>query len=86
MQTAHADGGGGFTYDIVISHLEQDGSALIGSTYLGGTGTDGQNANAANYGDNYRGEIIIDYDNNPIIVSGSQAPDFPCYSYSLSDN
>ena len=77
VQTAHADGGGGFTYDIVVSHIEQDGSALIGSTYLGGTGTDGQNANAANYGDNYRGEIIIDYDNNPIIVSGSQAPDFP---------
>ncbi|HCY46328.1 MAG TPA: hypothetical protein DHU89_06555 [Flavobacteriales bacterium] len=77
VQTAHADGGGGFTYDIVVSHLEQDGSALIGSTYLGGTGTDGQNANAANYGDNYRGEIIVDYDNNPIIVSGSQSPDFP---------
>lgn len=80
VQTVHADGGGGFTYDIVVSHLEQDGSALIGSTYLGGTGTDGQNANAANYGDNYRGEIIVDYDNNPIIVSGSQAPDFPVTS------
>ncbi len=76
-QTVHADAGDGFAYDIVISHLEIDGSGLVGSTYLGGTGTDGQNANAANYGDNYRGEIIIDYDNNPIIVSGSQATDFP---------
>lgn len=80
VQTTHGDGGGGFTYDIVVSHLELDGSALIGSTYLGGTGTDGQNANSANYGDNYRGEIIVDYDNNPIIVSGSQAPDFPVTS------
>ncbi|MFK7756482.1 MAG: PKD domain-containing protein [Flavobacteriales bacterium] len=67
--------GGGV--DIIVSHLNADGTDLIGSTYLGGAMTDGQNANSANYGDNYRGEIIVDYDNNPIITSGSQSTDFP---------
>lgn len=76
FQSEHSDGTD-FSYDIIISHLEFDGSGLIGSTFLGGTGNDGQNANAANYGDNYRGEIIIDYDDNPIIASGSQSSDFP---------
>jgi len=63
--------------DIIVSHLSFDGTDLIGSTYLGGTGNDGQNANSANYGDNYRGEIIVDFDDNPIITSGSRSEDFP---------
>lgn len=76
IQTEHADGGG-FAFDIVVTHLAFDGSALEGSTYLGGTGDDGENTIDVNYGDEYRGEIIIDYDNNPIIASGSESNDFP---------
>lgn len=73
---AYQPNSGGGT-DIIVTHLSEDGSSLIGSTYLGGSLTDGNNANGSNYGDNYRGEIIIDYDDNPIITSGSQSVDFP---------
>jgi gliding motility-associated-like protein len=47
--------------DIVVTHLNSTGGALIGSTFIGGTDTDGANKNlTVNYGDNSRGEVIVD--------------------------
>lgn len=47
--------------DIVITHLDSTGGALVGSTFIGGTKTDGANKNLTfNYGDNSRGEVIYD--------------------------
>lgn len=63
--------------DIVISHLSADGSSLIGSTYMGGAGTDGQNILSVNYGDTYRGEIIIDLNEKPVVASCTASSDFP---------
>ncbi|NNK81224.1 MAG: hypothetical protein HKO93_06985, partial [Flavobacteriales bacterium] len=63
--------------DIIITHLEADGSALVGSTFIGGSDSDGRNVNSINYGDAYRGEIFLDYDNDPIICSSSASSDFP---------
>ncbi len=77
-------------YDIFVTHLSENGDAIIGSTYIGGFGEDGLNSFVANYGDSYRGEIIIDEANNPVIVSCSKSNNFPvsanAYSTSHSGN
>jgi len=63
--------------DITITHISADGSSLIGSTYLGGSGSDGLNNMFANYGETYRGEVFTDALGNIIIASFSNSADFP---------
>lgn len=70
--------------DIYITHFNSLGTALIGSTYLGGTDTDGTTTTSSNssplvynYGDGNRGEIIVDESGNVFIVSTSQSTNFP---------
>ncbi len=65
--------------DIVITKFNADGSALIGSTYMGGSDSDGQNTSYlnSNYGDTYRGEIVLDNQGNIYIASASSSNDFP---------
>ncbi|HTO14229.1 MAG TPA: PKD domain-containing protein [Edaphocola sp.] len=69
--------GGGF--DIVISKINATGTAMIGSTYFGGTGEDGVNISPNfytqtslkhNYGDDARSEVIVDKQGN-IYLAGS---------------
>lgn len=67
----------GGTNDIVITHFSDDGTALIGSTYMGGSDVDGSNAVSVNYGDGFRGEIILDNEFRPFIASFSSSTDFP---------
>lgn len=67
----------GGAYDIVVTHLNNTGSALIGSTYVGGTNTDGNNAIYTHYGDPYRGEIIVDAAGNAMVASFTSSSDFP---------
>ncbi|MBP6311882.1 MAG: PKD domain-containing protein [Flavobacteriales bacterium] len=68
----------GFTYtagcDIAVIHLDASATSLIGGTYVGGTGNDGLNQFAPllrNYGDPFRGEIIMDLAENPIIITST---------------
>jgi len=68
----------GFTYtngcDIVVVHLNSDATALIGSTWVGGSGNDGLNQQVPtnrNYGDPFRGEIILDLQEQPIVVTST---------------
>jgi len=78
----NANGGGA---DIVITKLNAAGNALIGSTYIGGTLDDGLNIATnffvnslyQNYGDDARGEVMIDPQNNIYIASCSQSTNFP---------
>ena len=72
--------------DIIVSHLSDDGTSLLGSTYLGGSLNDGLNSTSTiasqnilryNYADEIRGEIDIDDNNNIYIVSCTQSSDFP---------
>ncbi len=65
--------------DIIISVLSSDGSSLEGSTYIGGTGNDGINDTQlqVNYGDEVRGEVIVDDMDNIYVVSCTQSNDFP---------
>lgn len=63
--------------DIIVSHFSSDGSELIGSTYMGGSLSDGRNLYSINYGDTYRGEIILDEGEKPLIASFASSGDFP---------
>lgn len=69
---------GGLT-DIVISHLNATATGMIGSTYLGGSSQDGRNQfpMTFNYGDTYRGEVIVDGNNDIYIASVTTSSDFP---------
>ncbi|MBS1623120.1 MAG: gliding motility-associated C-terminal domain-containing protein [Bacteroidetes bacterium] len=68
--------------DIFITHFTQDGSALVGSTYLGGTGNDGLNYPEYQYlnyqyADEVRGVIDIDKNDNVYIATCTRSADFP---------
>jgi gliding motility-associated-like protein len=63
--------------DICITHLTQDGTNILGSTYIGGSLTDGVNSATNNYGDTYRGEIIVDDIGNVYISSSTHSTNFP---------
>lgn len=76
--------GYGFQYtfgcDIVVTKLNATGNSLLASTFVGGTGNDGINRNSElhyNYGDAFRGEIIVDNGNNIYIASTTSSADFP---------
>ena len=63
--------------EIVVTKLNVDGSALVGSTYLGGSGVDGVNESAPNTNDANRGEIILDAQNNIYVASSTRSGNFP---------
>lgn len=66
--------------DIIISRLNVNGTALLASTYVGGTQNDGLNSFAPlrfNYADEVRGEIIIDNNNNIYVATTTRSTDFP---------
>ncbi len=66
--------------DIFVSKLSSDGTQLLASTFVGGTGNDGLNYPSVlsyNYGDGARGEIMTDNSNNVYVVSTSNSTDFP---------
>ncbi|MFZ6050490.1 gliding motility-associated C-terminal domain-containing protein [Halocola ammonii] len=63
--------------DIVITKISADGTQMLGSTYVGGSAGDGRNNNSLNYGDVYRGEIVLDEFGFPYISSSSSSDDFP---------
>ncbi|HAA10578.1 MAG TPA: hypothetical protein DCE41_02330 [Cytophagales bacterium] len=67
--------------DLVVSRLSQGGDALIGATYLGGTGNDGHKVDSSDlhffYGDDFRGDIIADQEGNLYLASVTQSNDFP---------
>jgi gliding motility-associated-like protein len=65
--------------DIFIARLSAAGNALLSSTYVGGSGTDGLNISTLNYnyGDQFRGEIILDNQQNVYVASTTVSGNFP---------
>ena len=76
--------------DLIITRLNAAGTALVGSTYLGGSGNDGMltlvpalpvtsavGQLVHNYGDAFRGDIVVDAADNVYIASHTTSTDFP---------
>jgi gliding motility-associated-like protein len=73
--------------DIYIARLNAAGTQLVAATYLGGSGTDGINTGSLNYnyGDQFRGEIIVDQ-NSVYISSVTKSTNFPTQNPSQAAN
>ncbi|MBN2729325.1 MAG: gliding motility-associated C-terminal domain-containing protein [Bacteroidales bacterium] len=66
--------------DMAITCLNSAGTAIITSSYLGGTANDGLNMSSVlkhNYADDVRGEILLDDNSNVYVVSSTASSDFP---------
>ncbi|MFZ9847801.1 MAG: gliding motility-associated C-terminal domain-containing protein [Flavobacteriales bacterium] len=69
--------------DIFVTKLNAKGSAIVGSTIVGGNMNDGLNDEYIvsklfyNYGDIFRGEVIVDANGNPIIATTTSSTNFP---------
>lgn len=76
------------TSDIFVTVLSPEGDELTGSTFLGGISWDGRNGRnpydhfdvrpvGYNYGDVFRGEVIVDSLNRIYLTTSSRSEDFP---------
>lgn len=87
-QSSH--GGGSFTSvngisfsktDIYIFKLNPAGTTMLGATFLGGSNNDGVSSASGsvqfNYGDQMRGEVMVDDFSNVYIASTTQSSNFP---------
>jgi gliding motility-associated-like protein len=66
--------------DIFVTCFSEDGTSLIGSTFIGGTDNDGLNSADMlnyNYGDVFRGEVIVDDNDRIYVASITSSADFP---------
>lgn len=72
--------------DIFVVKFSNDGSQLIAGSFIGGSGFDGLNGDRPsgnvsdllyNYADDFRGEIIVDANNNVFVATSTMSADFP---------
>ncbi|MFN8308386.1 MAG: PKD domain-containing protein [Chitinophagales bacterium] len=72
--------------DIVVTKLNSSGTNLLASTFIGGSDIDGENYDGKeftsgklkrNYGDQNRGEILVDQQGNVYVASCTFSSDFP---------
>lgn len=76
--------------DIYVAKFNAAGNALLGSTYIGGTGNDGMNVDDSvllyNYADHARGEVITDDQGFVYIGSSTQSSNLPVTTGSIQQN
>jgi len=64
--------------DVFVCRLSPNGSALLASTLLGGTGNEGINRFLINaYGDEARGEVNLDAQGRVYVTTTTESTDFP---------
>ncbi len=83
-------------YDIFLAKLSKDGAQLKEGTYVGGTGWDGLNGSQQiitntsplgwNYGDMFRGEVIVDNQDRVYVASVTKSQDFPVSANAVQTN
>jgi len=64
--------------DLFLAKFSPDGTQLLGSTFLGGSGNDGFNFSTTlnkNYGDVHRGEVIVDQAGDVFVIGTTQSND-----------
>ncbi len=64
--------------DAVVVHFNAAATALLGATYVGGSANDGLNQSSPlyrNYGDPFRGEIIMDLNDRPVVAMSTASED-----------
>ncbi len=80
-------------WDVVVTSLNPTGTALMGSTYLGGTGNDCVNYDSTeyyygelkyNYGDDARSEVQVDNSRNIYVAGCTMSTNFPTTSTATS--
>lgn len=79
--------GPGGDFDIVVTKLNANGTAILGSCRIGGSGIDGANIHTEkvgridellrNYGDDARSEVVLDGNGNIYIAGCTQSQNFP---------
>lgn len=75
--------------DIFISKFSNDGTQLLASTFLGGSGNDGLNLGSVlnhNYADLSRGEIDIDNSNAIYLATSTASTNFPTTANAFQPN
>ncbi len=76
-------------YDLFVAHFNLDGSALIGATYMGGSGSGDVNAiditgiGAGAHNKTSPAELVCDHAGNIWVVSNTSESDFPVTSTAL---
>lgn len=72
-----------FGSDIFVTKFNAAGTGIIGSTYIGGSSNDGLNVGTGlnhNYADEFRGEVIVDDQDNILVVSSTSSANFPTFN------
>ncbi|MCO6495568.1 MAG: gliding motility-associated C-terminal domain-containing protein [Bacteroidetes bacterium] len=69
-------------YDLVVLKLSEDGSTLLGGSFLGGVSDDGINNGLLrfNYADDFRGDVYVDSANMVYLATCTSSGDFPITS------
>jgi gliding motility-associated-like protein len=75
--------------DAFVVKLNTNGAGLLGATYVGGSGNDAVNLSPSlkkNYADEFRGEIIVDNNDNCWVTSTTLSTDFPIVGGAQNNN
>ena len=75
--------------DVFLAKFSGDDSGLLASTYVGGSGNEGLNVTdklSYNYGDLFRGEVIVDDANRVYVATSNMGGGFPMAGNSFQTN
>ena len=75
--------------DAFVVKLNTNGAGLLGATYVGGSGNDAVNLSPnlkKNYADEFRGEIIVDNNDNCWVTTTTLSTDFPIVGGAQNNN
>ena len=73
--------------DVAISKFNSNGTALLASSYIGGSDNEGLNEFLPfNYSDQVRGEVVVDAGDNIYVATSGFSDDFPVTTGAVINN